>query len=203
MPRLFGYADKAVHRLTPMAWPSKYKAGAQPADLFAMRIAACMDDTAWVSLKELAEAFSADEGVTVLTCTVFSRIWTSDGNALFEAWLQFWSEWPDVRSGRALVAALTIKYMGEPSDELVRSALDRATFPDRVAGTILPELRPIERVDVENWVYHRDVRAFCGTLEPAEWIRHVERLYASETHIPMEILADHLREMLASHGRVA
>ena len=47
-----------------------------------------------------------------------------------------------------------------------------------------------------KWVYQREVREFWGADEPAEWIRHVDRIYESDAPLPMELLADKLKQLL-------
>ncbi|MEM7760584.1 MAG: hypothetical protein AAF298_21000 [Cyanobacteria bacterium P01_A01_bin.40] len=133
--------------------------------------------------------------------------------------LEFWQKWTDLCSGQFLMVCLSIKYPTEENlsfckryrlRRMKRKFINRLeqyfnsqlSQSDRIMGTILPELKGIKQIDVEDWLSIEVEKLFQddGIIEHLNHeitflYENWEKEHSSKV-IPMNDLAENLGKLL-------
>ena len=177
------------------------------------------------STEDLLQALAQHPGVVSIRTVLLTQDWESEGLPILEGFLEFWRDLGELRVEHKVVVFLAFKYQRsqefrvrklfglfrkkvpyeEINKEIVEQLMSLAKETEDHAGVmVLPELEAVKRSEVEEWARETPTREFCGgrDLEPA--IRSLFERKASvesgEQRIPMEELADGLRNLLYQHN---
>jgi hypothetical protein len=115
-------------------------------------------------------ALTAHNAVNLLPTSVPARYWAQDGKLLFGEYLKLWEDWPRLPSDYALIPVLLIEYSaGAPPDEGISQQLSELGLESRqkLRGTILPPMSPVEHNDFKDWIRHDKVRPQFASPEKA------------------------------------
>jgi len=163
------YFSQLIGRLSPLEWP-EYARGLAPTELFGSSLTDCLNARPFASIAEMNAALAALSPVSILPSSVPAGTWDKKTEALFDAYLQLWQEWPKLPADRVLIPVVTIEYPEDmPAEHRLRRYLKRLNFESMpgVGGVVLPAMTPIELMDFQNWLRLEQVRPRIAEPEKA------------------------------------
>ena len=208
LPQIFKLdTERVAIKDISLTWPS----GRQQNFSEALRanLGAALVGESMASTQTLSAALSR----VAVPALIHTHLLTEDlahaGAETIAAWIQFWQAWPDLAHGQQLVVALFLKYQRperlgywqkrkrQQQNQALREGIAGVNFSawENVYGLALPELSPIKRGEVEEWM-REHARPFYDTaaLEP-----QIRELYKTGGGIPMELLVAALKKLLNEH----
>lgn len=163
------------------------------------------------SLEEVQNVLAAYGSPVIVEMHLLTDDWVKHKKGILEANLEFWNRWPALSPNQNLFAFLCLTHkMPETSwrKQLLYSVHKQRIFSqiancafhqhNRVIGAVLPELTNISRTETEDWA-RQEAYEYCnGDL--TSLLSKIRSLYEKLEQIPMEILAQNLKEILASNS---
>lgn len=175
--------------------------------------------------KEIAKALSCFRSPVLIHTYLSAEAWGSHCPELIDAFIKYWSDFPDLMLTARLFVCLFVIYRGN-STELVQAEPTEASGPnsgsgsarkyisnldftayDGIRGVVLPEMSTVPLVDAENYFrdrffyeickYHSP--SFCNVQGAVEEIRLYYKKAAHKDaagHVPLQHLAKELRRVL-------
>ena len=149
-------------------------------------------------------------GPTCIEMHILAEEWQDQTEAKIRALLDFWEQWPrPYAAAYPLLIFVCVKYARTPPrkwfvprrdrtpDAIIRAleALDVQGYT-QLAITHLPPLEDIDRADAERWARLEENEAACDCQLLLSDIRD---LYRNTDALPMETLAQHLRDLLCKY----
>ncbi len=206
-------AGQSIEERYAMAWPSRYASSTDPLDSFRGSLARVLGCDRRAAKEEMARILAREQSPVVIHSNLLTANWKPDGRKLVESFIKCWSEWPDMPPGRILIVCLFLKYeqgrernfwekwrLSKYNKQLRRFLGNLVFKHPELTGAVLPELRAIQRADVEHWV-HSYARKIRGDEFAADFFGTVGSIFASRDEIEMEKLAAHLKEMLGRRAK--
>jgi hypothetical protein len=138
----------------------------------------------------------------VVCCDLMSSSRNYGQRESLDAFLDFWSSWPDLSFAQAVVIVLSVNY--QPASPRISTQHLSATgvAHPNLSVVILQELPAISNSDVREWMRHPEVMKFCDVESNASgWQADIDYTFLNRDHIPMEQLAGSLNRMLAEYQR--
>lgn len=156
------------------------------------------------TMKELSAYVHLSERPLLITSVFIDRDTLGTLRKTIPGMLDFWSQWPDLPPDRTVMHGLIVRFetrYGESpvesgAHEDVRRLLHRLAdkaggFKDypAVAGGVLPELKSVQRGDVESWADLPEVKRFSniGLSDVSDLYKRTELLQPDRS-MPMETL---------------
>jgi hypothetical protein len=134
-------------------------------------------------IAEVARAIAARRAPVAIQAYFSSEDWIVGGWAMLEAFLGYWSGWPDAPPGSPLLVIFALKYRTRPAPRpfLARFLRDRYSVANREArealrslsfarydglgGVVLDELKGIQFRDLEDWARDKRIRALARSRD--------------------------------------
>jgi len=172
-------------------------------------------------IAEVARAIAARRAPVAIQAFFSSEDWIVGGWAMLEAFLGYWSGWPDAPPGSPLLVIFGLKYRTRPAPRpfLARFLCDRYGVANReareallslsfaryngLAGVVLDELKGIQFRDLEDWARDKRIRALARSRDLLAGVEALWRKLGSpdyDTEIAMESLAPELDALLTGHS---
>ncbi len=195
-------------------WPSKDVPRDRFLKVFASNLGNALLENSAASAESISKAIALNERPLILTSILLTENFQASGTELFDAFLKFWDEWPDLPPGRTVINFVCLKHQHlEPMgffqkwkmrnlEQQLRdylAALNWSAHPGQY-GVLLTELKAIHRSDVEVWARNHAVQA-VRRIEANE-IRALyerEEICGPDGLISMEKLAAELRLLLSQN----
>lgn len=137
--------------------------------------------------------------------------WMRHKKGILEANLEFWHKWPALAPRQNLFIFLCLTHKTPETNRIKKiiynfhkqrifTQIAHCAFNqyNRVIGAVLPELTNISRTETEDWA-RKEAREYFGDDLTAIMSR-IRKLYENLEHIPMETLAQNLKEILVSNS---
>lgn len=193
-------------------WPSKDMPRERYFKVFCSNLGNALLQNSAASPQDISKAIALNERPLILTSILLTENFQASGTDLFDAFLRFWDEWPDLPPGRTVINFVCLKHqhletMGffqkwkmHNLDERLReylAALDWSAHPGQY-GVLLTELKAIHRSDVEVWARNHAVQAVrrIGANE-IRALYEREEICGPDGLISMEKLAAELKLLLS------
>ena len=216
--------EEAPVKSYPLQWPRSFKSADDlKAKLHRYLSRAVLDQRA--AAGEVKQALARHPGLVAVKTVLLTQDWKADGSAILDGFLDFWRELGAFQAERKVVAFLCFKYQADEGYKVRKflrffekkvsyEALNREIFehleslaeasearPDLV---VLPRLRGVTRSEAEEWARRDATRDFCGGRSLVSDMRSLferrARDRGGELRIPMEELAEALRNLLYQHN---
>ncbi len=164
------------------------------------------------SRKKIARAVGCEPGIVMLATNLCSDAAQAMSNKtdVIHGFIKFWADWynpnpPD--RNHLLLVCLSFNYQTEnllqrlfrkkSTNQKLRSTFETLEFKKfKVSGTVLPELKSIGKNEVKDWA-NMYAHRFCDI---DILIQEIHKIYATKDKIPMQLLADQLKQILKKYG---
>jgi hypothetical protein len=212
IPRLLPETVRPVELPNPISWPGHWDDDvADPLEEARSRKAALLDSTE----ERIAQASALQPSAIVLNLQLPIDEWSRSDQALLESFLSWWSDYPDLPKGQALVVMVYVSHgLGAIGPWLRRWRVRRigglfrttsARAPARAVAP-LPVLRGVSQIHAAEWVqaHHELLRSAERELVMKALIpcfRHP--LGVGTRRVPMERAATVLKTLLRSDESAA
>jgi len=154
------YFSQTIGRLSPLEWP-EYQRDQTYMDLFGSGLTDCLNARPFASMGDLNAALSALSPVSILPSSVPAGTWDRKTEAMFDAYLQMWQEWPKLPADRVLIPVVSVEFPDDiPAQHRLFRYLKQLNFDSMpgVGGVVLPAMTPVELNDFQNWLRLEQVR---------------------------------------------
>lgn len=207
-------------------WPTRFQDMAELHDKLRKHLADEICGYSSAGLNEINDELSRNPAPVLVHTHLCTEDWQRHGLNAVRGFLEFWRQWPPLKSSQHVVVCLCIKYKaqtyGKASPLLARLFLSRATYSNLAAlveqalGTLdytqfdplvcapLPKLEDVTITEVENWARSKETHALCRHQNLLVEIRAIFaewEIRTKSTTIPMEIISPKLEQLLAKHRR--
>jgi hypothetical protein len=154
-------------------WPSKDVPPERYLKVFSSNLGNALLQNSAASPESISKAIALNERPLILTSILLTENFQTSGTELFDAFLKFWDEWPDLPPGRTVINFVCVKHQHLETfgffqkwkmknlEERLRdylAALNWSAHPGQY-GVLLTELKAIHRSDVEVWARNQAVQA--------------------------------------------
>lgn len=204
-------------------WPTKLRNLSEIDNRLRKYLAEVVLQDGFASKEKVNERLAAHPGSVLVHTTLNTESWEKYGFQLVEAFLNFWQQWPLLRSRQKLIICLLIKYQVKKDSKWLKRYRFRslnlkverkleefsekgAQSYDRLITTVLPKLTNVKQLEVEGWAYKEVTRRFLGEQGPANLISEIRSLFedwekrTSASDIPMDDLAKLLENLLKARS---
>lgn len=208
LPRLLGM-ERGYQKLT-LNWPDPTASVEEGLRRLRNELGRVLNNQPVDSEEIVAQLLFHFRSPIVVVTSIFAEEWQNKTADLVNAWLAFWDQSDFARPRSSLFIFLvfcytnasTLSYFAKRrarrSDNKLRKFVNAIRLDFTFAhGITLSELKPISRQDAEYWIYQ-----YGAVFAPADaLVEGVRQLYRETDAIPMQSLAEHLRQLLVTHTR--
>jgi hypothetical protein len=210
IPKLLGMdlSNTPITRIQ-LPWPTHI----QKIDHLSIKLAKGMSEQVLhasnASCEEVQSTLAAYNSPVIVEMHLLTDDWMKHKKGILEANLEFWNRWPALAPRQNLFVFLCLTHKTPASNwakRLLYNFHKKQIFTqitycafhhyDRVIGGVLPELTNISRTETEDWARQEAYEYLGGDLTAL--MSEIRTLYESLEQIPMETLAQNLKEILVS-----
>ena len=194
-----------------LPWPSYIQNIADLGTKLAQGMAEQVLHSPNASCEEVQRALVAYNSPVIVEMHLLTDDWMKYKKGILEANLDFWHNWPALAPRQNLFVFLCVTHKF-PETNWIRQRiytwrkkqifmqLEQCAFHryERIMGAVLSELTNISRTETEEWA-RQEAHEYCeGDLTTL--ISKIRKLYEKLEQIPMETLAQNLKEILVSNS---
>ncbi len=161
------------------------------------------------SCEEVQSALVGYNSPVIVEMHLLTDDWVKHKKGILEANLEFWHRWPALSPRQNLFVFLCLTHKIPENNRVKKliynfhkqrifAQIAHCAFHhyNRVIGAVLPELTNISRTETEDWA-RQEAHKYCdGDL--TNLMSKIRNLYEKLEQIPMETLAQNLKEILVS-----
>lgn len=163
-----------------------------------------------ITCEDVQKNLASDGRIAVVDTILLTDEWMKHRSGILESYFDYWQNWPNLNPRQNLFVFLflthktpsetsvfnKIRYTLRKKQILVKISHCKFHNYPRIIAALLPELIGASQFDAEEWV-RTEARDYLGD-DLTVVLSKVRKLYKNLENIPMETLAQNLKEILVS-----